>query len=145
MLLAHTVYSDTLETYGLEIGHADRCWAGDIDGRFVPPERRPVVTALLGCETAAAGRVSYERFPGLFRRAGAEVVFATLTEVLGRHAAPLAAALAEEIADAWRRGPVPAGEVLVRMRRRVLAAGMPAVLAIVAYGDADWLLGGTGP
>jgi hypothetical protein len=142
MLLAHTVYSDTLETYGLEIGHADRCWAGDIDDRFVPPEERPVITALLGCETAAAGRVSYERFPGLFRRAGAEVVFATLTEVLGRHAAPLAGALAEEIADAWRRGPVAAGEVLLRLRRRSLAEGTPAVLAIVAYGDADWLLGG---
>jgi hypothetical protein len=85
--------------------------------------------------------VAYERFPGLFRRAGAEIVFATLTEVLGRHAAPMAAALAEEIAGAWRRGPVPAGEVLLRVRRQGLAGGMPAVLAIVAYGDADWLLG----
>jgi hypothetical protein len=37
---------------------------------------------------------------------------------------------------------VAAGEVLLRLRRRSLAEGTPAVLAIVAYGDADWLLGG---
>lgn len=145
ILLPHTVYSDTLDTYGLEIGSSDRRWAGDIDERFVPPQERPVITVLLGCETAAAGRVSYERFPGLFRRAGAEVVFASLTEILGRHGAPIADALAAQIVAGWQSPAFRFGEMMIVLRRRLLAQGLPAVLAVVAYGDADWELGGNSP
>jgi hypothetical protein len=145
VLLPHTVYSETLDTYGLEIGASDRRWAGDIDARFVPPQERPVITVLLGCETAAAGRVSYERFPGLFRRAGAEVVFATLTEILGRHGAPIADALGAQIVAGWHSPAIRFGEVMLGLRRRLLAQGLPAVLAVVAYGDADWELGGDWP
>jgi hypothetical protein len=142
ILLPHTVYSDTLDIYGLEIGASDRSWAGEIDERFVPPVERPVITVLLGCETAVAGRVSYEKFPGLFRRAGAEVVVATLTEILGRHGAPVADALAREIVAGWHRPSVRFGEVMLALRRRLIAQGVIAVLAVVTYGDADWDLGG---
>jgi len=145
ILLAHTVYSDTLDTYGLEIGASDQRWAADIDARFVPPENRPVIVALLGCDTAAAGEVSYERFPGLFRRAGAEVVLGTLTEMLGRHAAPIAEVFGELIARGWRHGPLRMGDVMVEFRRRLVADGVVAALAVTAFGDADWELGPANP
>ena len=139
MLLPHTVHSETLDTFGLEIGTRERAWAGDIDERFIPPEN-PVIVVLLGCETAAVGDVGYERFPGIFRRAGAEVVIGTLTEVLGRHAAPVGARLAQSLYECCEDGPRSIGEVMVRLRRRLLVEGVTMVLALTVFGDADWVL-----
>lgn len=144
VLLPHTVYSDALESFGLEIGTADRIWVGDIDERYIPPQERPVIVALLGCETAAAGDVGYERFPALFRRAGAEVVVGTLTEVLGRHAAPVAGRLVGLLYEGSRSGKRAFGEVMVEVRRRFLAEGIPMALVLVAFGDADWTVVGAG-
>ncbi|MGH3991975.1 MAG: hypothetical protein ACRDSN_05860, partial [Pseudonocardiaceae bacterium] len=140
MMLPHTVFSDVFESFGLEIGTKSRRWSAQIDTTFVPPQDRPVIVALLGCETARAGEVGYERFPGLLRRAGAEVVIATLTEVLGRHAAPVAAQLVEELYSYCAAEPHGFGEVMVRLRRRLLAQGLIMVLTIAAFGDADWLV-----
>jgi hypothetical protein len=140
VLLPHTVHSDALDTFGLEIGSGDRAWAGDIDDRFLPPEGHPVIVALLGCDTAGAGQIGYERFPGILRRAGAEVVVATLTEVLGRHAAPVGARLAEALYACCDDRPRSVGEVMVGLRRRLLHDGVIMVLALAVFGDADWLL-----
>lgn len=140
VLLPHTVFSDVFSSFGLEIGTKARRWSAQIDTTFVPPQDRPVIVALLGCQTARAGEVGYERFPGLLRRAGAEVVIATLTEVLGRHAAPVAARLVEELYSYCAAEPHGFGEVMVRLRRRLLAEGLIMVLALAAFGDADWLI-----
>lgn len=139
LLLPHTVHSEILDVQGLEIGAGDRRWAGDIDPRLIPSDDRPVIVVLLGCDTATGG-VAYERFPGLFRRAGAEIVLGTLTEVLGRHAAPVAMRLVEDLYQAVGSEPVRFGEVMVLLRRRLLALGFPMVLALATFGDADWLL-----
>lgn len=140
VLLPHTVFSDVFSSFGLEIGKKAKRWSAQIDTTFVPPQDRPVIVALLGCQTARAGEVGYERFPGLLRRAGAEVVIATLTEVLGRHAAPVAARLVEELYSYCAAEPHGFGEVMVRLRRRLLAEGLIMVLALAAFGDADWLI-----
>jgi hypothetical protein len=139
LLLPHTVHSEILDVQGLEIGAGDRRWAGDIDLRLIPSDDRPVIVVLLGCDTATGG-VAYERFPGLFRRAGAEIVVGTLTEVLGRHAAPVAVRLVEDLYQAVGSEPVRFGEVMVLLRRRLLALGFPMVLTLTTFGDADWLL-----
>jgi hypothetical protein len=144
ILLPHTVYSDRLDVAGLEIGTSDRKWASQIDATLVPPEDRPVVAMLLGCATVGTEGVTYESFPGAFRRAGVEVVIATLTKMLGRHAAPIAESLTEEIFEAWRADPTPFGEAMVGLRRRALARGILAALSVVAFGDADWQLGRAG-
>jgi hypothetical protein len=140
VLMPHTVYSDSLGTFGLEIGSDDRRWAAEIDGRFLPPDERPVIVALLGCATAVSGGGDWERFPGLFRRAGAEIVLGTLTEILGRHAAPVAERIVSFLHETTADGPASFGEVMVMTRRRLLAEGMPVVLAVAAFGDADWIL-----
>ncbi|MGR6320704.1 hypothetical protein Q2K19_22280 [Micromonospora soli] len=140
MVLPHTVHSAVYDGYGLEIGADARIWPPQIDRGFLPPDDRPVIVALLGCATACAGEISYEEFPGILRGAGAEVVIATLTEVLGRHAAPVAASLIEELYGACRREPHGLGEVMLQLRRRLLAEGNLTVLALAAFGDADWLI-----
>jgi hypothetical protein len=139
-MLPHTVHSDDFDTYGLEIGVADRRWAAQIDDRMIPD--RPVIVALLGGETAVAGALSYERFPGLLRRAGAEIVIATLTEVLGRQAAPLAERLVTLLYERCANQPGRFGEVMLQLRRQLLAEGLPMVLALAVFGDADWVVGG---
>jgi hypothetical protein len=145
MLLPHTVFSDRLDTFGLEIGVNARRWSAQIDESFIPPDDRPVIVALLGCETARAGAVSYEAFPSLLRRAGAEIVIATLTEVLGRHAAPLAGRLAQELYTYCATEPHGVGEVMLRLRRKLLAEGLLMVLTLAVFGDADWLVTGGDP
>jgi hypothetical protein len=140
ILLPHTVYDDASGFFGLEIGDHDRRMADQIDEQFVPPEDRPVIVSLLGCETAVAGEISFERLPGRFRQAGAEIVLGTITEVLGRHAAPIAERLVTVLHAEVEDGATTLGDVMVVLRRRLLAEGMAAVLAVTAFGDAAWLI-----
>jgi hypothetical protein len=140
ILLPHTVYDDTSGFFGLEIGEHDRRLADQIDEEFVPPEDRPVIVSLLGCETAVAGQISFEKLPARFRRAGAEIVLGTITEVLGRHAAPIAERLVNLLYAEVATGPSTIGDVMVVLRRRLLAEGIGAVLAVTAFGDAEWLI-----
>jgi hypothetical protein len=138
MLLPHTAYNDSFEAFGLEIG------IGDVEYDFdecVPSDEDPVIVVLLGCETARAGELSYETFPARFRYAGAEVVIATLTEVLGRHASPIASRLVREIYRQCATDARGMGEVMLMLRRNLLADGLLAVLALASFGDADWLVG----
>jgi hypothetical protein len=137
LLLPHTAYSAVYGGFGLEIG------TGDVTYRFdgcLPPERQPVIVVLLGCETAQVGGLPYERFPAKFRYAGAEVVIATLTQVLGRHAAPIATKLVHEISRHCAGNACGMGEVMLMLRRHLLAEGLLPVLALASFGDADWLV-----
>jgi hypothetical protein len=69
-------------------------------------------------------------------------VLGTIAEVLGRHAAPVAEQLVRDLYQAIGLGPVRFGEVMVRLRRTLLARGTPMVLTLAAFGDADWFLVG---
>jgi hypothetical protein len=140
LLLPHTVYSDEWSLAGLEIGASDPRWVSAIGDSHMVPSNSPAIVLLLGCETAVAGAVSYEQFPGNLSRAGASIVVATLTDVLGRHAAPLAGRLVT-LMLANSRGPVRMGEIMVRLRRQLLTEGFPVVLTLAVFGDSDWLLG----
>jgi len=140
LLMPHLVHSDVIDAHGLEIGSSATTWVSQISNSLLPPGEKPVIVALLGCETAAAGTVSYERIPGRFQLAGAEVVIGTLTEVLGRHAAPVGSRLVELLYESCREGPRMVGEVMLALRRQFLADGMPMVLSLAAFGDADWIL-----
>ena len=138
MLLPHTAYSESVDAFGLEIG------TDDVEYEFngcLPSEEHPAIVVLLGCETARAGELSYETFPAQLRYAGAEVVIATLTEILGRHAAPIASRLVREVYRQCTTDARGMGEVMLTLRRNLLADGLLAVLALASFGDADWLVG----
>jgi hypothetical protein len=138
MLLPHTAYNHSVDAFGLEIG------TDDVEYAFngcLPSDEHPAIVVLLGCETARAGELSYETFPAQFRYAGAEVVIATLTEVLGRHASPIASRLVGELYRQCTTDACGMGEVMLMLRRNLLADGLLAVLTLAAFGDADWLVG----
>jgi hypothetical protein len=145
VLLPHTLEDkDYIPT--LEIGAGERLPEDQITPECVHAthDRPPPVVLLLGCETAVPD-IPFQAFAAQFRLNGAAIVLSTLTPVLGRHAVPVAQILLEELHRTAQAGGV-FGEAMLRVRRRALSAGIPMVLSLVAYGDADWRLepGGVG-
>jgi len=80
--------------------------------------------------------------PAILQRNGARVVIAAMTTVLGRHANRVARDLAITLRDA-AQAPTSAyvGTIMSSIRRKLLADGLALGLAVVAFGDADVVLG----
>jgi hypothetical protein len=129
-------------SYALEIGTANFLKAGQVRAEIVG-STAPRMALLFGCTTGDA-RMPFASFPSNFRVAGAEISIATLSPVLGRHAAPALRDLLAHLDEAWASAtPKPLAELMLEFRAKQLAKGMPFGWVIVAYGDADWTFGGT--
>lgn len=139
LMLTHTDWqgSDAV----LEIAKSESLVDGRIDDRIVGKAEPARIVIILGCSTADRQR-RYTSMPGRFRHAGANIVVATLTDILGRHAAPAAKELLIGLDECWTNKPKERalGDVMTRLRRRLLSKGLPIGMAIIAYGDADWRL-----
>lgn len=98
------------------------------------------IVLLIGCQTNTA-KISLESFVPAFQDAGAEIVVSTIGSILGRHAGPAAAAIVQEIKKQEGNPQATFGEVMLAVRRRLLAEGTPMVLGLTSYGDADWRFG----
>lgn len=124
----------------LNIGKDDGVMIGAI-GRQHVGEGEPLVIAI-GCNSAISG-VAKATLPAILMRHGAKVVVAALTEVLGRYSNEAALFLADRFQDA-ARAPFPRaiGEFMGQLRREFLARGNALGLVLVAFGDADVVLGG---
>jgi hypothetical protein len=139
VLVAHTDLLNNREV--LEIGSGAHLTNAQIDERVVG-DNHPTIVLLLGCETANPN-LRMASFVTAFRHAKAAVVIATLTSVLGRHAAPIAVELIEKMDEYWRDPrPITVGDAIADLRRCLLKKGLPAGLMITAFGDADWIIGG---
>ena len=94
VLLPHTDIQDDNEV--LEIGDGNFLTNAQIDHRVVG-SAHPVVVLLLGCGARPSRSLRFASFVASFRHAKAAIVIGTLTPVLGRHAAPIAARLVEQL------------------------------------------------
>jgi hypothetical protein len=139
VVLPHTL-KDSDQIAIMEIGTTAQLQADQVDATYVGSDKTGPIVILLGCSTAA-GQITYEEFPARFRMAGAAIVLGTLTKVLGRNAAPVAKQLVETMTELTKQESQTFGDVMLKLRRRMLLGGVATVLAVVAYGDADWLLG----
>lgn len=83
----------------------------------------------------------FKDFVRVMRMEGAAVVIASLTFVLGQHAAPAAVEFVRAI---WNVEPQPIGEMMRHVRADMLRNDNPLALALVAYGSADWQFAGKG-
>jgi hypothetical protein len=139
VLLPHTDVDN--ENDVIEIGTKDFLTNAQIDEDVVGTNH-PVIVILLGCETARP-ELRLASFVASFRHAGADVVIGTLTPILGRHAAPVANALIEQLDQFWDGScrVTTIGDALKNVRRTFMSAGLPIGLTLVAFGDADWLIG----
>lgn len=148
VILAHKFVDEQDALEAIEIGAGENLSVGRILERQPSPYVRdasnplPPVVLLLGCKTQDTDtNVSFQGFVPNLRAGGAAIVVATLATVLGRHTAPVAAIIAETMADEVRSKPAATmGEVMLRVRRKALARGLPMVLGLCAFGDADWQL-----
>ena len=68
-------------------------------------------------------------------------MLSSLTTMLGRHAAPVAERLVAALAKRSSGKNETFGATMRDLRRELLVDGFPLALALVAYGDADWILG----
>lgn len=100
----------------------------------------PMVIAI-GCSSGLADMPGGS-LPAILQRGGARVVIAAMTSVLGRHANRVGRDLAIRL-KAAARAPASSsvGEIVSGIRRELLADGLAMGLAVVAFGDADIVLG----
>lgn len=111
---------------------------GAIDIQHV--KNAPVVIAI-GCSTGL-GEVPGSSLPAILQIKGARVVVAAMTGVLGRHANRAARDLAIRLKEAAiARRSVFIGEIITTIRRQLLADGLALGLTVIAFGDADIVLG----
>jgi hypothetical protein len=94
---------------------------------------------LLGCSTNLP-RVKFHGFVAGFRDFGASIVVGTLSLIRGRHATRFVNEFLGALSKRTGTPDAVFGDVLLDTKRKMLAAGDPFALTLVAYGDADWRL-----
>ncbi|MCU1690650.1 MAG: hypothetical protein JWN20_2578 [Jatrophihabitantaceae bacterium] len=151
LALPHTD-RDSNDLPRLEIGRGRLLPVGALDPSYVlgpdptPAEVGPVVF-LLGCNTANEALPWYTA-AAAFRRRGAAVVVGTLSEALGRQTAPMTRLLADLLWGAPGTTRITAetlGDIMLLIRRRLVAEGMTLGMSLVAFGHAGWMLHSTPP
>ena len=109
-----------------------------LDSDYVLPPNEvgpgPVVL-LIGCSTALAD-IPFLNFVREFKAAGASIVLGTLATVHGTHASRFVRALLGKINV--RGSGRPFDEILLEVKREMLAEGEPFVLSLAAYGHSSW-------
>ena len=146
ILLTHTIKKadDPIAALAIRDGKADavRLDVVDIIPEFLsnPKTETEPLVLLIGCETGVAD-ISFFNFVSKFRRMGAGIVICTGVKVRGRHAVPITMQLVELLGDFAQKKSTSIGDVMLIARRRMLARGIPIVLTLMAFGDADWQIG----
>jgi hypothetical protein len=129
----------SLQIEALEIGESEQLLLSEMETRWPCFTETAPVVLLLGCNTAMA-EIPFHDFVDRIRCRGAAVVVGTLTPVLGQHSAPVAQEFLFQLGRAEKSDLRTFGEVLRHIRCRMLRAGNPMALALVAYGGSQWVL-----
>ena len=112
---------------------------GLIDEAYIAGGHRPgPIVLLIGCNTENLG-IPFRNFAVKFMTGGSAIVVSTISHVLGRHAAPLAAELVEAISRAQHDRHATFGSLMRDVRRKWLRSDLPPIsLGLKCYGDARW-------
>ncbi|GAB4393542.1 MAG: hypothetical protein Tsb0032_13310 [Kiloniellaceae bacterium] len=100
-------------------------------------ELAPVVL-MIGCETNSA-RINFENCVLRYQKHGASIIVSTLASILGREAGPAAEAIVEQL-TLVEGAEATFGAAMLAARRKLMVEGLPMVLGLTSYGDADWLI-----
>ena len=143
VLLVHTEESDPQSrTPAIEIGNQQFLRSSDIEDFYVriknKSTNKPMVL-LIGCSTAVTSIVHHS-FISQIQDCGASVILATLTDALGQHAGPLIEDFLVKLKEESSKKPVSFGEVLLRVRQKLLADDKLLSLSLISFGDADYLI-----
>jgi hypothetical protein len=138
LLLVHTKKDQKGTSLELGSGTGTSDFLTDyIDSRDVcgPKLAGPPIVLLLGC-TTAKDQLEFATVAARFETAGAGIIVATTNLVYGPRAVELAQMFLEKL-DSLPKGE-SFGDVMLEVRREALSRGIPMVLCLAAYGDADW-------
>ena len=91
---------------------------------------------LLGCSTTLPD-IPFLSFVQEFKLAGAAVIIGTLATIRGRQTVDFVRELLAALKGAAAAGGT-FDEAFLKVKQRMLAAGDPFVLSLVAYGDTGW-------
>jgi hypothetical protein len=135
VMLLHT------ENSRLVIGEGDSLMLGALSGQHVGLGLP--VTVAIGCSTGLA-KMAGANLPALLIKHGAQLVFAAMTDVLGRHAVRAARDVAVGLRVASESPTATTvGQLVTRIRADLLKDDIALGLALIAFGDADVVLGGS--
>ncbi len=144
IVLSHTeeaMEGEGDEMRSLEISKDDRLSVVDITEEYITKpgsQTRPLVM-LVGCSTHSPDN-PLENFVTPFSQF-ASIVISTGATVLAVQAAKVAMEFINTLSQlSGKPGGTSFGEVMLDVRRKLLAKGLPMVLCLEAYGDADWYL-----
>lgn len=141
LVVAHFGVDDDDEEF-ITIGEDENLYQPDVKSDHVGSNSP--LALLLGCNSADSD-IGLLGLPYSFQDHGSPIVIGMLTNVLGRHTNQIAQELTQHIQEASKDArPVKLGELIRRLRGKFLAKNIPTGLALVAYGDADFVLGGRG-
>jgi len=93
---------------------------------------------MIGCETNSA-RINFENCVLRYQKHGASIIVSTLASILGREAGPAAEAIVEQL-TLVEGAEATFGAAMLAARRKLMVEGLPMVLGLTSYGDADWLI-----
>ena len=141
LLLSHTE-DDALQGNmpALEIAQLPRLRVVDIDEKHVrkPRSKATPVVMLIGCKTNAPDNPLHNCV--LAFSTYSAIVLSTGATILALQAGQVAAEMVRALASLPKNKDASLGEVMLDLRRKLLAKGLPMVLTLSAYGDADWKL-----
>lgn len=140
VLLPHTLREPLSSQQTLEISANQRLIYGNLQQKHIIGKDGVVhpVVILMGCKTAAPD-IPYESFVLKFRLHGAALVIGTGSSILGRHAAIVTKNFINDIA-ALNSSNVSFGELMLNVKRMLVADGLLMALCLTSYGDTDWLI-----
>lgn len=140
VLLVHTepvAKEDTQQK--MEIGTEKWLYAANVEPRHVrPPSAPKPLVLLLGCETV--GPDVPLGLAAKFRLEGAAIVVCTGASIHSEHAVAMARTFLASVREQSGSGDRSFGDVMLAVRRQMLAEGIPTALTLCAVGDADWRL-----
>lgn len=142
VLIVHTEETPNDSTIPqMEIGNASWLPLTQLEDAHVVRENgAPPLVLLLGCETGVPDK-KFANFVNRLRIHKAAIVVAAGAKIHAKHAVPVAKEFVRRIREAADAdGDATFGEVMLTVRRQMLADGIPMVLTLNAFGDADWRL-----
>ena len=120
----------------IEIGE-DMLSTLNLDGYITDKKSWPAIVLLLGCGTGTS-RVQFQSVAAMVEACHAAIIVSTTSDVFGPIASRLAGYFVEQLGALEKSQSF--GEVMLAIRRKALAEGVPMVLCLRSYGDADWQL-----
>ncbi len=137
VLIVHVEKDAELEIDKMEIGTNEFLLQTNLNKKHISQKANPLAI-VIGCEVTDTDNQGFD-LGSEFLLNGASIVITNFTKILGRHAAKIVERLMELFNE--RKGEVVNfGEIMLKVKQRLLAEGLIVSMALVSYGDADWKL-----